>query len=150
MPLISHPFPPSPDGAVALISVDAVRFLIIRRAQTVDAPGWLCFPGGRIQLNETSEQAVVRETFEETGLRVRAIRKVWNCQLSQGATLDWFLCRPLQPDPVITLDPNEADGFFWLTLEEIKGLDNVLPSMPAFISAVETGAVDLRIVEDAL
>ncbi|MFH1377371.1 MAG: NUDIX hydrolase [Planctomycetota bacterium] len=152
MPLIRHPFPPSPDGAVALISraCDPVRFLVIRRALTIDAPGWLCFPGGRIQSNEMPEQAAVRETLEETGLRVRAIRQVWTCRLSQGASLDWFLCRTIQPDPVVSLNLNEADAFFWLTLEEIRGLDKTLPSIPVFLSGVETGAINLRFDEEAL
>lgn len=48
------------------------RVLLIKRC---DVPVWV-LPGGGVEENETSEQAVVREMREETGLNVTILRRV--------------------------------------------------------------------------
>ena len=55
--------------------------LFIKRSETLeDFPGWLMLPGGKQKEDETPYQAAIRETFEETGL------KVINTQLKVIAT----------------------------------------------------------------
>ncbi len=56
--------------AVLLVPV-ADRVLLIRRG-IEPGKGLLALPGGYVNFGETWEQAAVRETFEETGLRLRA------------------------------------------------------------------------------
>ena len=47
------------------------RYLITKRKMDKHwAPGWWEVPGGGVRAGENSEQAVVREVFEETGLDV--------------------------------------------------------------------------------
>ena len=47
------------------------RFLITRRVMSKQwAPGWWEVPGGGVRAGETSEEAVLREVKEETGLDV--------------------------------------------------------------------------------
>ncbi len=58
--------------AVGAVVVDAGRVLLIRRARPPGRGQWT-LPGGRIEPNESNEQAVVRELAEETSLRVRVI-----------------------------------------------------------------------------
>lgn len=53
-------------GGSALVVDDSGRILLQRRA---DSGNW-SFPGGTMNLGETLEQCVVRETREETGLDV--------------------------------------------------------------------------------
>lgn len=55
-------------AAVALIFDEQERLLFVRLAGHTDERWGL--PGGSIELDETPEQAVTRETLEETGLRV--------------------------------------------------------------------------------
>ena len=43
--------------------------LFIVRSNTVSQPGEVCFPGGHVEHNESSFEAVLRETCEEIGLR---------------------------------------------------------------------------------
>src|SRR6267154_5034783 len=59
-----------------LLGVGAVVFrgdkvLLVCRAQEPCKGEWT-FPGGLVELGETLREAVERETFEETGIRVRA------------------------------------------------------------------------------
>ena len=45
-------------------------FVVGKRPSGVPLAGYSEFPGGKAEQNETFEQAVIRECFEETGLRV--------------------------------------------------------------------------------
>lgn len=48
------------------------KFLITKRVMTKAwAPGWWEVSGGAVQAGESSEDAVIREVFEETGLDVK-------------------------------------------------------------------------------
>lgn len=60
-------------AAIGIIfSNDKTRVLVIQRN---DVPVWV-LPGGGIDLGESPEEAVIREVWEETGLRVNVCRKV--------------------------------------------------------------------------
>lgn len=64
--------------SVPRLVVDAVvlhrgKIVLIRRAFD-PGKGQLAAPGGFVELGESLEQAVVREVFEETGLRVKVDR----------------------------------------------------------------------------
>src|SRR5215472_14084982 len=64
------PAAPEPNSvvpaAVALVTNDAGEILLIRRT---DNGNW-ALPGGAIEMGESVAEAAVRETFEETGIRV--------------------------------------------------------------------------------
>lgn len=79
-----HPAPPEPGGqwSAAFFTADLALFgdldgerhvLLVRRADDSDAyPGRWAFPGGFVELDETGDHAAVRETAEETGIKVPA------------------------------------------------------------------------------
>lgn len=48
------------------------KILLIKRR---DIPVWV-LPGGGVEAQETPEEAVIREVYEETGLSVQIVRKV--------------------------------------------------------------------------
>ena len=58
-----------PEVAVGAVCVHADALLLIRRGRGPAAGEW-SVPGGRVEWGETLHEAVVRETFEETGLEV--------------------------------------------------------------------------------
>lgn len=63
---------PPPGAEVALAVVTGPRgVLLIERA---DRTPPLAFPGGKIELDETPQQAAAREVLEETGVHVRCSR----------------------------------------------------------------------------
>jgi len=66
-------FPSLPVGAIAIIRDDVGRVLLVRQTYHREGVSW-GVPGGWATFGETPVQAAVRETFEETGLRVSARR----------------------------------------------------------------------------
>ena len=61
-------------GCAAVVFEDGSRrkILMTRRQDN----GQWCLPGGRMEPGESAAEAVEREVFEETGLRVRATRLI--------------------------------------------------------------------------
>ena len=58
-----------PEVAVGAVCVHDDALLLVRRGRG-PAQGEWSVPGGRVERGETLHEAVVRETFEETGLEV--------------------------------------------------------------------------------
>ena len=56
--------------AVALIDADD-RVLVTKRLEGKHMGGLWEFPGGKIEKNESSKNAVIREVFEETSLSIK-------------------------------------------------------------------------------
>jgi 8-oxo-dGTP diphosphatase len=114
---------------VAAIIRRGDRFLLGRRApHKKSAPGYWCPVSGRVEAGESLEAAVVRECFEEVGLRAEVKRKVAICDTRDGtAEIHWFLLweegwggpDPL-PEPYLANDEHSELG--WFTAEEMLKL----------------------------
>ncbi len=92
-----------------IFSPNKDQILTIKRR---DVPVWV-LPGGGIDEGEDPEMAIIRETFEETGLHVRIKRKV--CVYvpinKLGTTTHHFECEAIDGNP--TTGSETADiGYF--------------------------------------
>jgi len=128
-------------GVVAVIR-RGQRFLIIRRAAEVAAPGMLCFPGGGIEPGETEEKALVRELFEELGIGASPRRRIWRRVTPWGVDLAWWLVevesnRPVAPNPA------EVAECLWLTASELEHREDLLESNRQFLAAWKNGEIEL-------
>lgn len=62
--------------ALGIVKRSDGKYLITKRAlDKVWAPGWWEVSGGAVMAGETSEQAAVREVFEETGIDVSCAKR---------------------------------------------------------------------------
>ena len=81
-------------------------------------PGQISFPGGKIEANEHSRQAALRETHEETGIAPEQLQLIG--QLPSYATGTGFLIQPwiafLTQEVELKLQASEVDSAFWLPL----------------------------------
>lgn len=68
-----HEFPERPVPAVSALVFRGDAVLLVKRRDEPSRGLWSP-PGGSLELGETAEQAAVRETAEETGVRVRALK----------------------------------------------------------------------------
>jgi 8-oxo-dGTP diphosphatase len=62
-------YPQKPEVAVGALVLKDQKVLLVKRNQS-PAKGLWALPGGKINLGETLQQAVVREILEETGISI--------------------------------------------------------------------------------
>lgn len=106
------------------------RFLITKRVKTKAwAPGWWEVSGGAAQAGEESEEAVLREVKEETGLDVSNAEGGFlftyhRENLGEGDNYFVDVYRYVMDvnESDIHLQEEETDGFRFATAEEIKEL----------------------------
>lgn len=71
----SREYPPRPILSVGAVVLRDREVLIVKRGVEPGKGKW-SVPGGAVELGETVEDAVVRETFEESGLKIEPQRLV--------------------------------------------------------------------------
>lgn len=130
-------------GVVGVIFRDQ-RLLIIRRSLTVAAPGKLCLPGGGIEKGESESVALVREMQEELAIDVDPIRLCWRSVTPWGTKLAWWLA-DLDHHATPVANPEEVAEVHWMTRNEIRSSNGMLPSLPTFVEAWERGEVELSV-----
>lgn len=105
-------------GISAAIIVQADRVLMVRRRVKEGKLSWQ-FPAGAIEAGETPEEAAVRETLEETGLKVEAGRLIGQRVHPQtGREMSYTACTVIDGEAHVA-DARELDAVAWVTLEEI-------------------------------
>ena len=130
-------------GVVAVVVRDG-RLLVIRRSQSVVAPGAICFPGGGIEHGESEIAALVREIAEELGTAVLPIRPLWRSVTPWNVDLSWWLAKL---DLVHLIAPNAAEvaSVHWLRPKELLEYPELLSSNREFLEAVLRGEIDLGV-----
>ena len=127
---------PKPTGTVIIVENEC--FLAVKRARP-PREGWWDLPGGFCDGWELPADAAIREAREELGLTVRLDRFLGmylGSYLYQDEMLPVVDCFWLASivDGEISLDPDEATEYAWLSLREPPEL--AFPTMDAAIVAV--------------
>lgn len=120
-------FPDQPIPAVGAIVFRQAEVLLVKRAGQPDAGRW-SLPSGLLEVGETVEGAAVRETFEETHVRVRPIRvfEVGDLIRNEGPRVRWhyvfidLLCEYIGGEPFPASDAANAR---FIPLDELGEYD---------------------------
>lgn len=111
-------------STVAVIVNEKNQLLVVRRAKE-PAMGTLDLPGGFSDCHETSEQGVIREVKEETGLDVESteflfsLPNIYPYGGFEVHTIDMFyLCRVRSTESVLAAD--DAAEVMWIPWSEIQ------------------------------
>jgi 8-oxo-dGTP diphosphatase len=123
---------------VAAIIERGGRFLLGKRSpHKRSAPGYWCTVCGGVEPGESRADAVVREVREETGLRVRALKEVAECDTHDGtALIHWWRVELLDDAPA-RLTNDEHSELGWFSIEEMKRLEPVFLEDIAILERVE-------------
>jgi len=116
--------------------------LVIRRSQSVVAPGAYCFPGGGIEPGESEQEALVREFREEISLSIRPLRRIWTNVTPWKVELAWWRAAA-DPHDVPVANEAEVASIHWLTPSEMLAVPELLPSNQEFLELVLDGRIEL-------
>ena len=98
----------------------AGNVLLTRRAPGKSYAGTWENSGGAAKAGESSRQAVVRELFEETGIRAEEDEfEFLSSDRDRSTFYDFYCLKRSVPLSEIVLLPGETDAAQWVTLEEI-------------------------------
>lgn len=116
---------------VAAIIMDDNRILCVQRnASKYDYISYKYeFPGGKVETDETKEQALVREIAEELNLNILVEEYFMTVDHSYpdfNIKMHSFICRSLNQD----LKLNEHVDYKWLTRDELNNLDWAAADVP--------------------
>ncbi len=125
-----------------MIQIDN-RFLTILRSQTVRAPGKICFPGGGVEPGESVAEALIREMQEELSIEVVPGDTIWQSDSVRGFDLHWCLAT-IEPDEVISPNPQEVESVQWLSADEMMVKPNLLDTNLEFFQALGRQEFSIR------
>jgi 8-oxo-dGTP diphosphatase len=120
-------YPAAPLVGVAGVVVQGGDVLLIRRGREPLLGTW-SLPGGLLEVGESTAEGVVREVFEETGVRVRAVEIVATLDRivrdDDGRVryhyvlVDWF-CVPVEGMVGQPVGGDDATAAIWVERGEI-------------------------------
>ncbi|MER6449450.1 NUDIX hydrolase [Streptomyces venezuelae] len=105
-------------GIAAAIVVHEGRVLMVRRRVAEGQLSWQ-FPAGEVEPNEAREDAAVRETQEETGLAVKAVKLLGErIHPATGRLMSYTACEVVGGDAHVA-DTDELAELAWVDHVEI-------------------------------
>lgn len=106
-----------PAIAAAIITHEGT-VLMVRRRVKEGSLSWQ-FPAGGVEAGESPEDAAVRESHEETGLKVRASKVLGErVHPNTGRTMIYVACDVVEGDASV-VDDDELDAIVWASLSDL-------------------------------
>ena len=106
---------------VAAIIIEKEKVFATQRGYGEFKDGWE-FPGGKIELGETSETAIVREIKEELDTEIEVVKLLDTVEYDYPQfhlSMDCFICKIKSGDLVL----KEHEAAKWLTKENLDSVD---------------------------
>lgn len=102
----------------AAIIVDGGKVLMVRRRVSEGELSWQ-FPAGAVEAGESMEEAAVRETLEETGLTVEAVKLIGDRVHPKSKRFMSYTAARVISGEAHVADADELDAIAWVSLGEI-------------------------------
>lgn len=130
-------------GAVVLNGRDEL-LTVVERRDLVARPGYFKLPGGMLERGEHIADGVVREVFEETGVRAefQGLLSLRHHHQGQFATSNLYLVARLRPlSETIAIDEREIGLARWMPVAEFLACASVGPYNKRVVQAALDGGV---------
>ena len=108
-----------------VIYFDGEKVLLLKRKDDVPYGGKWGFPGGGAEKGETPEEAAIRETAEETGIKVLPEDLVFLEKVISPDKRDVhvFACKNFEGNVYAQKVYKEHDGYEWVAMDKLKDYD---------------------------
>lgn len=111
------------DAVVVVIERNG-KFLFVQKSKDSPAEMYWAPVSGRVETDETQEDAVKREALEEVGLVIVPLKKEWECKSEFGNfLLHWWSAKIISG--IEHVASKEISMLKWVTVEEMKKLKPV-------------------------
>ncbi len=134
----------NPSSATAAFIINEQQELLVAIRGKEPAKGTYDLPGGFVDMNETSEEGMIREIREETGITVNQVDYLFsipNRYAYSGMiihTLDMFYRVHVNNNDVSPAAADDAAELFWLPLQKVDpkdfGLHSISQGVSRFLS----------------
>ena len=130
-------------NAVVIIFDDEMRMLMLKRSSYPDQwePNSYSLPGGSINKNEDSEDAAIREVFEETGIKLEKLIEKFVIQRDDNNVEHVFISKlPADKENYEIILNKENDGYVWVSWNELKNMNfkQFVPNLLDYIRIATT------------
>jgi 8-oxo-dGTP diphosphatase len=107
--------------ALVLFSLSSRKYLIVRRDQNQSGAGFWEFPGGKVEVNETPEQALQREIHEELNViinvtKLQFLSKNTHQYTAKSIDISFYLYQIPTEVPLLLVD---HDDFKWCDVNDL-------------------------------
>jgi ADP-ribose pyrophosphatase YjhB (NUDIX family) len=125
---LKRTYPKAPLVGVGTVTIKEGKILLVKRAFDPGAGKW-SIPGGLVELGEKLSEAAVRETQEETGVKVQILELInvfdmidrdEHGKVKYHYVLVDFLAKPVGGEERTS---SEVTDLKWLTFEQAKTMD---------------------------
>ncbi|GAB6170219.1 CoA pyrophosphatase [Clostridium carnis] len=116
--------------AILLTEYNGVESIIfqVRSKKMRSQPGDISFPGGKIDANESAKEAVIREIYEELGLKDNDFEII--SELDLFITHYGLLIHPfvgyVKNFNLINVNEDEVDHIFYVPIYKLKNIDPII------------------------
>ena len=125
---------------VGAIIVDSLphptRILAARRSQPAELRGQWEFPGGKVEPDETPQQALVRELQEELSVRIVVGEEVGEWPINEHLQLLLHLAEITEGNPTAGEDHDEVRWLATHELDQVDWLPTDAAALPALTKAI--------------
>jgi ADP-ribose pyrophosphatase YjhB (NUDIX family) len=127
-------------GVVVIIRKDN-KYFLLKDSRELMRGKWGP-PHGRCSKKDMTEQdSVIRETYEETNLKVKPIKILWSTRAdTKVKTVSFWLAEIVEGK--IKIDKKESSDYGWFTIDKALTL-NLYPGTKKFLKLVKKGTIDI-------
>lgn len=107
--------------AIVLFSSSSQKYLIVRRDQNQSGAGYWEFPGGKVEVGESPEQALQREIHEELNVSIDVVKlqflsKNTHQYSTKAIDISFYLYQVSDEVPLVLVD---HDDFAWCDVNDL-------------------------------
>ena len=114
-------------AAVVVLVNENNEVLIVQRSDAVETySGYWCFPGGGVDEGETAEDCAIRETYEETNLKVKASDLAFFYTITKDSDKDIYFFAAEKWKGKVKIDWESSD-YKWIDPKELTEI-NFIPT----------------------